>query len=612
MTEITELIHNGVKFIDTPFHELSIEIDGKPHKLTPKQEQMAIAWVRKLSTVYVEDEIFCKNFFEDFSKELDLENLTDDNIDFSEVINHIEAERAVREAQTKEEKKALREQRKVIREEEKAHYGSATLNGELVEISNYTAEPSSIFMGRGEHPMRGKWKEGPVPEDIVLNISDHDKIPPGNWKEIVWEPECLWIAKWVDKLSGKTKYVWLSDNTPIKQQREIDKFDKSKLVGDNLQEIRNKVIDYLKNDSIQKRKIALACYIIDNINMRVGDEKDEDEADTIGTTTLRPEHVTITGSNVTFNFLGKDSVEWNKEAEFPAMAVTVLEELITIAKESGEDKPQIFSDIGSRHVNTFLGDIVEGLTAKIFRTYHATHSVYNSLEESDIDGNDPEFLKKEAAVMANLEAAVICNHIKQISKTYANRLQKFRERKLKANDRIDRAKENQKKREERLEELKQNLKLRKKQSKEQELKLEEVKINHNVMKEQNILEDSKEKTQFKKQLERSKKKVESQKKRVEAARKRIDTAKNQVERGKNSLGTAKERVYKANMAFKKIESQERVVKKTKNWNLGTSLKSYIDPRIYRDWGKDVDYDWKSYYTKTLQKKFSWLDSDEND
>ena len=49
---------------------------------------------------------------------------------------------------------------------------------------------------------------------------------------------------------------------------------------------------------------------------------------------------------------------------------------------------------------------------------------------------------------------------------------------------------------------------------------------------------------------------------------------------------------------------------TRDYNLGTSMKSYIDPRIYYDWGRKVDYDWKSYYSKTLQKKFSWVDPDQ--
>jgi len=46
---------------------------------------------------------------------------------------------------------------------------------------------------------------------------------------------------------------------------------------------------------------------------------------------------------------------------------------------------------------------------------------------------------------------------------------------------------------------------------------------------------------------------------------------------------------------------------TKDYNLGTSLKSYVDPRVYFDWGKKVDYSWRNYYSATLEKKFSWVD-----
>ncbi len=53
----------------------------------------------------------------------------------------------------------------------------------------------------------------------------------------------------------------------------------------------------------------------------------------------------------------------------------------------------------------------------------------------------------------------------------------------------------------------------------------------------------------------------------------------------------------------KIEAQ----KETRNYNLTTSLKSYIDPRAYYGWGKTVNYDWKKYYPKALQKKFSWVE-----
>ena len=56
----------------------------------------------------------------------------------------------------------------------------------------------------------------------------------------------------------------------------------------------------------------------------------------------------------------------------------------------------------------------------------------------------------------------------------------------------------------------------------------------------------------------------------------------------------------------KIESQ----RETRDFNLTTSLKSYIDPRVYYGWGKIVNYDWKKYYPKSLHLKFSWVEKGE--
>lgn len=94
-------------------------------------------------------------------------------------------------------------ERKNRRETLREKYGYATVDGRKLEIANWTAEPSCIFAGRGDHPKRGKWKQGPAEENIVLNLSDPASIPEGKWKEVVWEPEKMYIAKWEDKLSGK-------------------------------------------------------------------------------------------------------------------------------------------------------------------------------------------------------------------------------------------------------------------------------------------------------------------------------------------------------------------------------------------------------------------------
>ncbi|MFW9923157.1 MAG: hypothetical protein ACFFDW_07735 [Candidatus Thorarchaeota archaeon] len=315
---------------------------------------------------------------------------------------------------------------------------------------------------------------------------------------------------------------------------------------------------------------------------------------------------------VKFDFLGKDSVEWKKEVEFPQFVINVLQELIRKAKERKEEKAQIFDRIGSRHVNDFLGAIVDGLTAKVFRTFHATTTVSKSLEEADISESDPEYAKKEAAVMANREAAIICNHMKQEPKNWDNRMQTFRERKGKADERIEKAKENQNDREKRLVEAKAVLQEKKEKEKEQSDLLSSLKEQYNTLKEKSDFEDEKAQEAHTKEIALLKKKIDSQKKRVDQAKRSVESATKKVENAKNSFGTAKERVYKAKEAYNKVESQQRIAKNTKVWNLGTSLKSYIDPRVYYNWGKEVDYDWRNYYSSALQKKFSWVEREDEE
>ena len=61
-------------------------------------------------------------------------------------------------------------------------------------------------------------------------------------------------------------------------------------------------------------------------------------------------------------------------------------------------------------------------------------------------------------------------------------------------------------------------------------------------------------------------------------------------------------------ATSKLRFRILAQKETRDFNLTTSLKSYIDPRIYYEWGRQVDYDWKRYYPKALQRKFSWVEN----
>jgi DNA topoisomerase-1 len=72
----------------------------------------------------------------------------------------------------------------------------------------------------------------------------------------------------------------------------------------------------LRNKTTQLRMRATAMYFIDVLALRAGNEKGEDEADTVGCCSLRCEHVTLEPPNhVIFDFLGKDSIRYyNKVA----------------------------------------------------------------------------------------------------------------------------------------------------------------------------------------------------------------------------------------------------------------------------------------------------------
>jgi len=493
-----QLIHNGVlfpRYVPKGFH---ISVKGRKIELTPEQEEMVVAFVKKLGTEYIRDRIFVKNFLLDLSKALEIkERLSLEDLDFSSIREFVEREKASRLSLSKDDKRRITEQRKIAREANKERYGYAIVDGIRTEVGAYMAEPPSVFMGRGKHPLRGRWKPGATEQDVVLNLSPEAPRPPGNWKEIVWRPDEMWIAKWNDKLRGKMKYVWLSDQSQMKQTADINKFNKALELEDYVEKVRQHIASNLESSDAFRRKISTVCYLIDRLNLRVGDEKDKDEADTVGATTLRPEHIKIdTDGLVTFAFLGKDSVWWRREVRLPQIVIDNLKEYISTAKSS------VFKRVRSDNIALFLGEVMPGLTAKVFRTYHASKAVKEHLESNLPGVGDPEYLKKSIAILANLQAAIVCNHKRRPPKTWKESLRKKAERM-------------------------RRLKTKKKSS--------------------------------------------------------------------------------AREAAKALQLNIKITKMVKDYNLRTSLKSYIDPRIYHRWGRKIDYDWKLYYPKMLQKKFSWIE-----
>ena len=522
---LKNLRHNGVHVPIYDFKRFNIKILGKKINLSLMSEQMAIAWIRKKQSILSPpDKVYEKNFKQEFLERIENENpeldfiktfskkhlekivktnLQEDEIDFSEVSNYLDKIKQEKLILTKDEKKVQRTIRKELRLKRKEKYGYAIVDGKKLEIANWTAEPSCLFAGRGDHPRRGKWKEGPKQEDIILNLSPESPQPPGKWKEIIWEPEKMYVAKWLDKLTGKIKYVWFSDSAFIKQNREKEKFEKAAKLGKRSRSIEKYILKNLKAKDEIKRKIATVCWLILKPNMRVGDEKDPEEADTVGAITLRKEHIKIENDAIYFDFLGKDSVRWKKSIRAPEPVIENIKNYMKISKE------YLFEGVDSKKVSRFLSQKMPGLTAKVFRTWRCTKTLEEALKKSKVKKEDKIYLKKFYAKMANLKVAEVANHKRKVSPKFGERLLK---------------KEN---------------------------KLKELKIK----------------------------------------------LKNLKALGKKTRATE--------TRIEKISLDIELTKRTKEYNLGTSLKSYIDPRAYTKWARSTDFDLAKFYPKTLRTKFNW-------
>lgn len=83
-------------------------------------------------------------------------------------------------------------------------------------------------------------------------------------------------------------------------------------------------------------------YFIDKLALRAGNEKGEDEADTVGCCSLRCEHVTMDPPDqLVFDFLGKDSIRYYNSVQVDVQAF----KNIRIFKDNKNDDDALFDRV---------------------------------------------------------------------------------------------------------------------------------------------------------------------------------------------------------------------------------------------------------------------------
>lgn len=370
-------------------------------------------------------------------------------------------------------------------------------------------------------------------------------------------------------------------------------------------------------------------WIIDKLALRVGGEKGEDEADTVGCCSLRKEHFTFppnaeslyagtkgksstalsssTSSssapmdlNVNYEaeleFLGKDSMLFKQTIDFSIYdvhGIQVWKNLYTFTKGKKETD-EVFETLTPTILNQHLSSLMPGLSAKVFRTYNASETLQNELPTTESMRGMLERDKVVAYNEANRKVAILCNHQRTASKATETSIDG----------------------------LKDKLKLFKKQKKEianwKELiktkkgaKLIPLKTNE---KEKAMAEKVAKAT---KTAEDKKKVALSNDEKVEATRlmEKAKTMKKELASEKLKSAHIYINEPTPDQITKKLDTWTEKIKKleldirnkdeNKEVALGTSKINYMDPRISVAWCKRNEVSIEKIFAKTLRDKFVW-------
>ncbi|KAJ1688668.1 hypothetical protein LUZ63_012823 [Rhynchospora breviuscula] len=431
----TTLEHNGVIF-PPPYqpHGVKMLYNGQPVDLTPEQEEVATMFAVMKDSDYATKPKFIENFWNDWKQILGRNHVIKkfELCDFTPIYEWHLAEKEKKKQMTSEEKKALKEEK--LKQEEK--YMWAIVDGVKEKVGNFRVEPPGLFRGRGEHPKMGKLKRRIKPSDITINIGKGTPIPecpiPGQkWREVKHDNTVTWLAYWSDPINSReSKYVFLAASSSLKGQSDKEKYEKARLLKEYIHNIRaNYTKDFNSKDST-KRQIAVATYLIDKLALRAGNEKDDDEADTVGCCTLRVENVTCLPPNkLQFDFLGKDSIRYFNTVEVELPVYKAIEDFRTSKTSEGKRKgpgDDLFDKLDTSKLNAHLRGLMPGLTAKVFRTYNASITLDDILSRETKDGTLPE--KVAVYQGANKEVAIICNHQRSVSKSHEAQMSRLNEK----------------------------------------------------------------------------------------------------------------------------------------------------------------------------------------
>ena len=242
-------------------------------------------------------------------------------------------------------------------------------------------------------------------------------IPPA------WEN--VWICPYANghiqavgtDAAGRRQYLY----HPVwRQKRDELKFDRVKAAGTRLAQARERLITDLQDEGMPlSRAAATATRLLDLGYFRIGSDAYADANGSFGLTTLERRHVRRRGEDLVFSFVGKSGVEHSITISDPQ----VIASLNLMRKRRGGSTRLLayrgeakWADLDASAVNAYISQMVhEDLTAKDFRTWHATVLAAVALAESPEKG-DTAASRKRAVKAAVEEVSAYLGNTPTIAK----------------------------------------------------------------------------------------------------------------------------------------------------------------------------------------------------
>ena len=247
-------------------------------------------------------------------------------------------------------------------------------------------------------------------------------------KELVIPPawENVWICRHPnghiqaigEDEAGRRQYIYHPD---WRLKRDEMKFDRVTEVARRLPKARKVITSDLALAGMPlERAAATAVRLLDLGYFRIGSDSYAGENGSFGLTTLEKRHVRRSRHRLVFNFEGKSGIEHEIEID-DSLAVDAVETMRR--RRGGSDrllvykKSRAWTDVDALIVNDYLRETSGAeITAKDFRTWHATVLAAAALASSDEPGESAAS-RKRAVRSAMVEVGEFLGNSPAIAKS---------------------------------------------------------------------------------------------------------------------------------------------------------------------------------------------------